>query len=182
MAGDSRRSRLRCLALAWARNEDAIRRAAAPLLIELRDYNQWECSSGKSFIAYLHHARNWHRHRASIMLHKPGRVLLLLGGLDEIFDPQQRELAVKDIFRFKHDYPDARIILTSRVVGYRPERLRDAGFRDFMLQDFDAEQIEEFLKLWHRITFSDQEEAERKRQRLAKAVADSRPIHQAAGG
>ncbi|MGX9728188.1 MAG: NACHT domain-containing protein [Candidatus Electronema sp. VV] len=50
-----------------------------------------------------------------------------------------------------------------------------------MLQDFDAGQIEEFLKRWHRITFSDQEEAERKRQRLAKAIADSRPIKLLAG-
>uniref|UniRef100_UPI0040562E7D NACHT domain-containing protein n=1 Tax=Candidatus Electronema sp. TaxID=2698783 RepID=UPI0040562E7D len=184
--GSGKSTLLRCLALQWARDEDATRRAAAPLplLIELRDYNQWECPSGKSFIAYLHHARNWHRFNQNALdalLHRPGRVLLLLDGLDEIFDPQQRELAVNDIFRFSNDHSDARIILTSRVVGYRPERLRDAGFRDFMLQDFDEGQIEEFLKLWHQITFSDQEEAERKRQRLAKAIADSRPIKLLAG-
>ncbi|MGR0481609.1 MAG: NACHT domain-containing protein [Candidatus Electronema sp. V4] len=184
--GSGKSTLLRCLALEWARDEDATRRAAAPLplLIELRAYNQWECSSGKSFIAYLHHARNWHRFNQNALdalLQRPGRVLLLLDGLDEIFDPQQRELAVNDIFRFINDYPDARIILTSRVVGYKPERLRDAGFRDFMLQDFDAGQLEEFLKLWHQITFSDHEEAERKRQRLAKAIADSRPIKLLAG-
>ncbi|WP_420208233.1 NACHT domain-containing protein [Candidatus Electronema sp. JC] len=184
--GSGKSTLLRCLALEWARDEDATRRATAPLplLIELRDYNQWECLSGKSFIAYLHHARNWHRFNQNALdalLHRPGRVLLLLDGLDEIFDPQQRELAVNDIFRFSNDYPDARIILTSRVVGYKPERLRDAGFRDFMLQDFDEGQIEAFLKLWHQITFSDHEEAERKRQRLAKAIADSRPIKLLAG-
>ena len=184
--GSGKSTLLRCLALAWARDEDANRRALAPLplLIELRDYNQWECPSGKSFTAYLHHARNWHRFNQNALdalLHRPGRVLLLLDGLDEIFDQNQRDLAVNDIFRFSNDYPDARIILTSRIVGYRPERLRDAGFRDFMLQDFDAGQIEEFLKLWHEITFSNQEEAERKRQRLAKAVADSRPIKLLAG-
>jgi GTPase SAR1 family protein len=184
--GSGKSTLLRCLALQWARDEDATRRATAPLplLIELRDYNQWECSSDKSFIAYLHHARNWHRFNQNDLdsrLKTPGRVLLLLDGLDEIFDPQQRELAVNDIFRFSNDYPDARIILTSRVVGYKPERLRDAGFRDFMLQDFDEGQIEAFLKLWHQITFSDHEEAERKRQRLAKAIADSRPIKLLAG-
>uniref|UniRef100_UPI004055B736 NACHT domain-containing protein n=1 Tax=Candidatus Electronema sp. TaxID=2698783 RepID=UPI004055B736 len=184
--GSGKSTLLRCLALEWARDEDATRRATAPLplLIELRDYNQWECPSGKSFIAYLHHARNWHRFNQNALdalLQRQGRVLLLLDGLDEIFDQNQRDLAVNDIFRFSNDYPDARIILTSRVVGYRPERLRDTGFRDFMLQDFDAGQIEEFLKLWHQITFSDHEEAERKRQRLAKAIADSRPIKLLAG-
>lgn len=184
--GSGKSTLLRCLALAWARDEDANHRATAPLplLIELRDYNQWECPSDKSFIAYLHHARNWHRFNQNDLhsrLKTPGRVLLLLDGLDEIFDPKQRELAVKDIFCFSNDYPNARIILTSRVVGYKPEPLRDAGFRDFMLQDFDASQIEEFLNLWHQITFSDHEEAERKRQRLAKAIADSRPIKLLAG-
>jgi GTPase SAR1 family protein len=184
--GSGKSTLLRCLALEWARDEDATRRAVAPLplLIELREYNQWECPSGKSFTAYLHHARNWHRlnhQHVNELLQTPGRVLLLLDGLDEIFDPQQRELAVNDIFRFSNDYPDARIVLTSRVVGYKPERLRDAGFRHFKLEDFDEKQIEEFLTLWHQITFSDQEEAERKRQRLAKAIADSRPIKLLAG-
>ena len=184
--GSGKSTLLRCLALEWARDEDATQRATTPLplLIELRDYNQWECPSGKSFIAYLHHARNWHRFNQNDLdsrLKTPGRVQLLLDGLDEIFDPKQRELAVNDIFRFSNDYPDARIILTSRVVGYRPEPLRDAGFRDFMLQDFNAGQIKEFLRIWHLITFSDQEEAERKRQRLAKAIADSRPIKLLAG-
>ncbi|MCI5160140.1 MAG: NACHT domain-containing protein, partial [Candidatus Electrothrix sp. AUS1_2] len=179
-------SLLRYLALEWARDTDANRRYTAPLplLIELRDYNHWPCSKGKGFVSYLHHARTWHRlnqQTLDVLLKTKGRVVLLLDGLDEIFDPKEREQAVNDIHRFSNDYPDTRIILTSRVVGYKPQRLRDAEFKDFMLQDLDEEQIEQFLELWHETTFTDTDEAERKRERLAKAIQESNPIKLLAG-
>ncbi|MDU9047238.1 MAG: NACHT domain-containing protein [Candidatus Electrothrix sp. Rat3] len=184
--GSGKSSLLRFLALEWARDEDANRRYTAPLplLIELRDYNQWNCPNGKGFVSYLHHARTWHRlnqQTLDALLKIPGRVVLLLDGLDEIFDPKEREQAINDIHRFSNDYPDTRIILTSRVVGYKAQRLRGAGFQDFMLQDLDEEQIEQFLNLWHETTFTDTNEAERKRERLAKAIKDSRPIKLLAG-
>ena len=184
--GSGKSSLLRFLALEWARDEDANRRYTAPLplLIELRDYNQWDCPNGKGFVSYLHHARTWHRlnqQTLDALLKIPGRVVLLLDGLDEIFDPKEREQAINDIHRFSNDYPDTRIILTSRVVGYKAQRLRGAGFQDFMLQDLDEEQIEQFLTLWHETTFSDTNEAERKRERLVKAIKDSRPIKLLAG-
>ena len=47
----------------------------------------------------------------------------MLDGLDEIFDPGEREHVINDIHRFSHEYPDVRIVVTSRVVGYRAQRL-----------------------------------------------------------
>ncbi|MCI5147543.1 MAG: NACHT domain-containing protein, partial [Candidatus Electrothrix sp. AR3] len=60
--GSGKSSLLRFLALKWAQ-EDANHRYTLPLplLIELREYNQWECANGKGFTSYLHHARTWHR-------------------------------------------------------------------------------------------------------------------------
>ncbi|MCW5201606.1 NACHT domain-containing protein [Desulfobulbus sp. US4] len=184
--GSGKSSLLRFLALEWARDEDANRRYTAPLplLIELRDYNQWDCPNGKGFVSYLHHARTWHRlnqQTLDALLKIPGRVVLLLDGLDEIFDDKEREQAINDIHRFSNDYPDTRIILTSRVVGYKAQRLRGAGFQDFMLQDLDEEQIAQFLTLWHETTFAESNEAERKRERLVKAIKDSQPIKLLAG-
>ncbi|MCI5197735.1 MAG: NACHT domain-containing protein, partial [Candidatus Electrothrix sp. AW5] len=103
--GSGKSSLLRYLALEWARDADANRRYTAPLplLIELRDYNQWPCSKGKGFISYLHHARTWHRlnqQTLDVLLKTKGRVVLLLDGLDEIFDPKEREQAINDIHRF----------------------------------------------------------------------------------
>ncbi len=115
------------------------------------------------------------------MLKQPDRVVLLLDGLDEVFNPVQRERVVNDIHRFSNDYGHLRIVVTSRVVGYQAQRLRNAEFRHFMLQDLDAQQIDDFLKRWHEVTFDDQTEAETKRARLGKAIKDSKSIAMLAG-
>ncbi|WP_431192439.1 NACHT domain-containing protein [Rhodopirellula bahusiensis] len=184
--GSGKSSLLRFLALRWARIEDVNLRYTQPLplLIELREYNRWTCSGGKCFEKYLHEASTWHRlnqHTLKHLLAQPDRVVLLLDGLDEVFDPAERELVVNDIQRFSNDYKQVQITLTSRVVGYKPQRLRDADFRHFMLQDLDKDQIEDFLQLWHEITFDKPEEAEPKRKRLAKAIENSPSIAQLAG-
>jgi hypothetical protein len=88
---------------------------------------------------------------------------------------------VNDIHRFSNDHKNVRIVLTSRVVGYQPHRLRNAEFRHFMLQDLDKDQIATFLTRWHEITFDKPAEAEPKRERLAKAIENSKSIAQLAG-
>lgn len=184
--GSGKSSLLRFLALRWARIDDANLRYTQPLplLIELREYNRWECANGKSFSKYLHEASTWHRlnqHTLNHLLEQPDRVVLLLDGLDEVFAPAERELVVNDIHRFSNEHKQVRIVLTSRVVGYKPQRLRDAEFRHFMLQDLDKEQIATFLDRWHEITFDKPDEAETKRERLAKAIENSKSIAQLAG-
>jgi predicted NACHT family NTPase len=72
--------------------------------------------------------------------------VLLLDGLDEIFDQNRRNDALNDIHRFSNDYPDTPVIVTSRIIGYQQRRLSDAGFRHFMLQDLEDAQITEFLR------------------------------------
>ena len=109
------------------------------------------------------------------------RVVLLLGGLDEVFDPAERERVVNDIHRFSNDYKHVRIVVTSRVVGYQPHRLRNADFRHFMLQDLDKDQIGTFLDKWHDVTFDKPQEGEAKRQRLDIAIKNSKSIAQLAG-
>ncbi len=190
--GSGKSSLLRFLALRWARIEDANLRYTQPLplLIELRDYNLWDCPNGKSFPKYLHEASTWHRLNQQTLDHllkEPDRVVLLLDGLDEVFDPAQRERVVNDITRFSHDYPNTRVVVTSRVVGYQPQRLRDAEFRHFMLQDLsvgtqeEPGQIDAFLDKWHDVTFASKEEADVKRERLRQAIRDSKPIAMLAG-
>ncbi|MEM8714838.1 MAG: hypothetical protein AAGE92_03535, partial [Cyanobacteria bacterium P01_G01_bin.4] len=69
------------------------------------------------------------------------------------------------------------------VVGYQPHRLRNAEFRHFMLQDLDDDQIGIFLDRWHEVTFdrAQKTEAENKRERLEKAIINSKSIRQLAG-
>ena len=101
---------------------------------------------------------------------------MVLDGLDEVVDPAERDRVVDDIHRFSNDYKNVRIVVTSRVVGYQPHRLRNADFRHFMLQDLDADQIGSFLNKWHDVTFDKAQEAEPKRQRLDHAIKNSKSI------
>jgi predicted NACHT family NTPase len=186
--GSGKSSLLRYLALQWARINDANQRYTQPLplLIELREYTRWHCPSHKGFLKYLHEASTWHRLNQQTLKHlleQPNRVVLLLDGLDEVFDPAEREQVVNDIHRFSNEYKHVRMVVTSRVVGYQPHRLRNAEFRHFMLQDLDDDQIGAFLDRWHEVTFDQAQktDAESKRERLDKAIKTSKSIRQLAG-
>uniref|UniRef100_UPI0031FDAB26 NACHT domain-containing protein n=1 Tax=Sphaerothrix gracilis TaxID=3151835 RepID=UPI0031FDAB26 len=186
--GSGKSSLLRYLALQWARINDANQRYTQPLplLIELREYTRWHCPSHKGFLKYLHEASTWHRLNQQTLKHlleQPNRVVVLLDGLDEVFDPAEREQVVNDIHRFSNEYKNVRLVVTSRVVGYQPHRLRNAEFRHFMLQDLDDDQIGTFLDRWHEVTFdkSQKTDAESKQERLEKAIQNSKSIRQLAG-
>ena len=105
----------------------------------------------------------------------------MFDGLDEVFEPTQRDEVINDIHRFTNEYPKARVIVTSRIIGYKPQRLRDAEFRHFLLQDLDSEQIQDFIYRWHELTFTDEADKLRKRERLQKAIDNSKAIAELAG-
>jgi len=56
-----------------------------------------------------------------------------------------RDEVVTDIHRFTNEYPAVRSVATSRWLGYKAQRLRDAGFQHFMLQELTDEQMQEFV-------------------------------------
>ena len=77
---------------------------------------------------------------------KKGQAIALFDGLDEVFDPKLREKIVTDIKRFSIDYPEVKMILTSRWLGYKAEEFINADFEHFMLQDLDQDQINDFIQ------------------------------------
>src|SRR5262249_51367705 len=155
-----------------------------PLVIDLANYARWECDGQKGFIRFLEEGPVWYvwpPGKLEQLLRQQGRVVLLLDGLDEIFELPKRDAAINDIQRFCGEFPHAPVVVTSRVVGYQSQRLRDADFRHFMLQDLDAKQIEAFIDRWHGETFSSAEQAAPKRDRLRKAIRKSKSIAELAG-
>ncbi len=184
--GSGKSSLIRYLALRWAGiTETAIRDTQPiPLVVELGVYGRWQCDGRKDFIRFLEEAHGWHSWPAGLlarMLDQPGRVVLLLDGLDEVFDVKPRADVMDDIQRFSSQFPNLPILVTSRVVGYQAHELRNAEFRHFMLQDLDAMQITDFLQRWHEVTFDDPELAAPKRDRLQKAIRESKSIAMLAG-
>ncbi|HEY6898772.1 MAG TPA: HEAT repeat domain-containing protein [Rhodocyclaceae bacterium] len=184
--GSGKSSLIRYLALRWAGITEATVRDTQPipLVVDLGAYGRWRCDGRKDFIRFLEEAPVWHEWPRGLLgnlISKPARVVLLLDGLDEVFDLKTRSEVVDDIQRFTNQFAQTPIIVTSRVVGYQPQRLRDAEFRHFMLQDLDATQIANFVDSWHDVTFDDPAQAAPKRDRLQKAIRESKSIAMLAG-
>jgi HEAT repeat protein len=183
--GAGKSSLLQYIALIWA--ERPLRDLSLypiPLLLELRIYARdkqaGKCQDILSFI----HAGNITCRLNQQQLHeklRSGQAVALFDGIDEIFDPVLREEVVTDIHRFSNDYDQVQVIVTSRWLGYKAQRLRDAGFRHFMLQDLEIEQIQAFIERWHELTFTDQADKVRKWERLQRAIQDSKSIRELAG-
>jgi HEAT repeat protein len=163
-------------------------RGYVPLLVELRTYARVR-AEGKAetfveFLGYLAETEGYPFSAAQLeaVLQSGGRVLVIFDGLDELFDPAGRELAAKRIAGFAARYPAARILVTSRIVGYRRGILSNAGFEHYTLQDLSDEQIGGFLQTWYGLAFHGRgQEAAGRRERLLKAVAESRSIRELAG-
>jgi hypothetical protein len=183
--GSGKSTLLQYIALNWARTPlNSVISQPIPLLIELRTYiRDRDSGQCKDFLEFFHKGSvicRLNQHELDERL-KAGKVLVMFDGLDEVFDPVKREEVITDIHRFTNDYPNVRVIVTSRIIGYKPQRLRDAEFRQFMLQDLESEQIQDFIYRWHELTFIDEADKVRKRERLQLAIKTSSAIGELAG-
>ncbi|OUL18043.1 hypothetical protein BV375_34260 [Nostoc sp. 106C] len=153
-----------------------------PLLIELRNYvRDRDAGTCNNFLEYYHKGPNCFFHLNQHKLHeqlKAGNALVMFDGLDEIFELAKREEVITSIHRFTNEYPDVQVIVTSRIIGYKQQQLRDAEFRHLMLQDLEPAQIKDFIERWHDKTFSQAEERDKniKRERLQRVINESKAI------
>ncbi|MEH1997322.1 MAG: HEAT repeat domain-containing protein [Nostoc sp.] len=184
--GSGKSTLLQFLALNWAESPlDNVISLPIPLLIELRTYmRRREDKECNNFLEFFHQCSGAVHHLNQLELDKQlkaGNALVMFDGLDEVFDPGKREDVITDIHRFTNDYPDVQVIVTSRIIGYRPQRLLNAEFRHFILQDLDSEQIQDFIYRWHELTFTDAVDKVRKRERLQRGIEASKSITELAG-
>ena len=91
-----------------------------------------------------------------------GEVLLLVDGLDEISNLRVREAFCQQLERIAVRYPDAPILVTSRIVGYRdmPDRMR-TGFLHGVIGDLQSETKDLFANRWVEATEAHQTKATR---------------------
>jgi broad-specificity NMP kinase len=180
--GSGKSTLVRYLAVNWAKQGTEVQ---IPLLIELRRYIQSkDARECQDFIEFVHRGSNWVRHLDQLQLDewlRQGKLLVMLDGLDEVVDRTKRGNVLTQIHSFTQRYPQVPVVVTSRVIGYNAQPLRDAGFQHFMLQDLDREQIADFVRRWHELTYLDGEERVRKQARLERALRDSKAIQELAG-
>ncbi|WP_318657991.1 NACHT domain-containing protein [Pseudanabaena sp. ABRG5-3] len=183
--GSGKSTLLQYLALIWAeRSVRDLPLYPLPLLLELRTYaRDKQARKCKDIVSFIHGGNITCRLNQQ-ELHeklKNGDVIALFDGIDEVFDPALRDEVVTDIHRFTNEYPAVRSVATSRWLGYKAHRLRDAGFQHFMLQELNDEQMQDFVVRWHDLNFAEGADKDRKRERLQKAIRESRSIKELAG-
>ncbi|MGH4010494.1 MAG: HEAT repeat domain-containing protein [Pseudonocardiaceae bacterium] len=187
-AGKSTLARYLALTLAEASVEGPLYALAGwlPLLVELRTYAdvRWRDRTFLDLIDHLHATEGLGLPQpvADSFLRHDGRAVVIFDGLDELFDPHLREMVTHQITGFAARYPRARIVVTSRVIGYRRAILDAAGFAHHMLQDLEPSQITAFVTRWYEIACPhNPTEATRLRERLLAAVDGSAAVRELAG-
>ncbi len=78
-----------------------------------------------------------------------GTALILLDGLDEVFESVERKRLVGRVKVFCEDWKKgSRFVITSRIVGYRDAPLDVEGIVHFTLRDFSEDEIRWFAQKW----------------------------------
>jgi predicted NACHT family NTPase len=159
-----------------------------PLLVELRNYiGEVASHNCAGFLEYFHHLGKTqgytlnHVELKEQLKTRPS--LIIFDGLDEIFDPVEREKITQEIIGFALEYQEkARVLVTSRIIGYQANALQAADFREYTLHDLAPAQIKTFARGWFKLVFRDKpEEAAYRYQRIETALQHSPAIKQLAG-
>ncbi|MCB1058282.1 MAG: NACHT domain-containing protein, partial [Acidobacteria bacterium] len=147
-----------------------------PLLLELREFIAVSREHGcKTFLDYWHHlgeTQSYHLDRVWLDQRlKGGPSLVLIDGLDEVFDGAERKRILQAIVGFAGNYPQARVVVTSRPVGYRDTTLRGAGFEHFGIEELSDAQITTFIDGWFdRVLAAKPDEARLRKERIHTAI------------
>ncbi|MBD2024277.1 HEAT repeat domain-containing protein [Leptolyngbya sp. FACHB-711] len=104
---------------------------------------------------------------------KDGRALILLDGLDEVAEEARRYKVVERIESFLGTHRRNPAIITSRPAGYKPDFFRTDEFPHYEILPFDDDQIQAFIDHWYESRFATKAEAQRRKESLRKALAES---------
>jgi hypothetical protein len=178
---------------AWADDATLGERLAGwlPVLVELRGYaspgwrtGSWTNGTVLDYLDYLHTQQGLGLPRDVLdgYMRADGRAMVMFDGLDELFDPGQREDTARRITAFAARYPSTRVIVTSRVIGYQRALWDGAGFKVYTLQDLERTQIEAFVHNWYeRAYVTNHEDAQDRSTRLLAAIDRSAATRDLAG-
>ncbi len=139
--------------------EEELGETRLPILFRIADYaERLTDNPDLSLVDYLQQFYRQWEHRfdssdgdsvANLLLNRlaMGDCLVLLDGLDEVFDQDNRSQVVRQINRLVDDYRNNKFVVTSRIAGYKQAAL-GSRFQEFTITPMGDEQIDEFLKRW----------------------------------
>ncbi len=127
-----------------------------PILLSVQDHTQQLRSEHATLLDYLEAAC-----RKSYGIKPPegaleylllnGRATVVIDGLDELGDSNYRSQFTRTIEAFSYLYPLARIVVTSRIVGYHHAPLDENWFRIVKIMPFSSSQVEKYVNLWFQL-------------------------------
>ncbi|MEM7248111.1 MAG: SUMF1/EgtB/PvdO family nonheme iron enzyme [Acidobacteriota bacterium] len=153
--GAGKSSLLKVLALRVARDEAAAfgGEGRLPMLASLAAYaREAEATALSDFLPEHLGSRDVHPQAAQLISRtlETGRALVLLDGLDEVADEGLRRTVVDRVAEFltSHQGQGNRVVMTSRIVGYREVRAKLPTLTECTLVDFDGGDVEAFVDRW----------------------------------
>ncbi|MBN1450151.1 MAG: SUMF1/EgtB/PvdO family nonheme iron enzyme [Anaerolineales bacterium] len=170
--GSGKTTLLRYLALTYARDLQGeaglvaqrlqLREQRLPILLPLRDFARYieaECpdvgtDGPKLLLDYLHiYFANQdiplpERFFADRL--KAGTCMVLLDGMDEVANFTTHQRIARIIDRFTTTYPENRIVVTSRIVGYASAARLGERYKIITVCKFTDEDIQHFVTYWNR--------------------------------
>jgi len=162
-----------------------------PVLVRCRDLGEQDLSRSFADMVIQHFRKSeLEPDDASVMTAvvmdrlAKGEALILVDGLDEIASSRVRTLCCQELERTAARYPEAPIVVTSRIVGYRemPYRMR-SGFEHGVIADLKREDKDQFAARWVEVTEQHRPTQERVRRtdELIEALHSSDRIERLAG-
>jgi len=155
--------------------------AYVPFIVVLREYGQ-DYDDRLSVVAHIQRMINLRMQAApppgwveSTLL--SGRAVVTFDGLDELLDPAKRRDARDAVEQFCVRYPYARVLVTSRVVGYDQAPLTTYEFSTANLGELDDEGVQQYAESWFAIALATLDDEDRQ-QRLANFLTESETVEE----
>jgi hypothetical protein len=102
-----------------------------------------------------------------------GQTILLFDGLDELPNPQFKQIVRDRILALLTTYPGNTTLITSRIVGYdTPFRFDGKEFGHYRLTGLQLPEIEQFVNDWYEVRIENRQEREMNVQDLIRILRD----------
>lgn len=144
--GSGKSTFLKHLAIECNREESAV--SQVPIFIKLRDFAESHREGGQiDFLEFIHQeflTSDISQLSAIKKLFQAGRVLLLIDGMDEVFQ-EEENVILNEIRRFSDKYHKNQFVATCRTAS---QKLALHGFTDVEIAPFTQKQINDFSQKW----------------------------------